>query len=83
MHAGMLQVSTALFWIACGIVLCFATGVIGFLLTRARRVDPARRSLLQQEVIWTLTSALLVVGLAVASDLIPHRSHPAPAARVR
>ena len=83
MHAGIVQMATALFWIAGGLVVCFAAGMVGFLIARAGRVDPARRALLQQEVIWTLTSALLVVGLAVASDLMPHRSHPLPAARAR
>ncbi len=81
MHTWMLQFTTLLFWTACAMLLCCAAGVAGFLVRELSRVEPDRRSLLQQEVVWTLTSVLLVVGLAVASDVLPSRPHPAPAVR--
>ena len=82
MGAEMLVWASVLFWTTCGLLLCFALAVTGFLVVRTSRVDPVRRSLLQQEVVWTVTSALLVVGLAMASDVTPWRTHSASAVRV-
>ncbi len=83
MRVDVLQIGVALFWVACAVLLLVAVSLGGFVVRAAGRADRQRRSLFRQELIWILTSALLVMGLAVATELVPYtpRSFPAFLAR--
>ena len=85
MDARVLQFGVALFWIASAALFMVVAALVGFLTMAWRGADRRRRSLFRQELIWTLAPALLVAGLAVASDLFspPSISHPVPIVRAR